>query len=386
MEENKYSRREFIRRSTGVIAGLALVSPLLHLSCTEKQTPFNEGTTEITAIVSIVRIREGKVERAVEEAIDWLGGIHSVTEGKQRIILKPNLVADWAPITTKRPVIKALAKMMRSAGKEVCIGEGSAAAAGYNHFNGEDFRTWKPEILDPMQEHIFDTLGYTELAEELNVPLINLHSGEMVTVPLPDGFAFKELTIHRSLAETDMLCSVPMMKTHSLAQVTLGMKNIMGVYPGTVYGSVRAHVHDIAAEVETSGTAVAVVDMVRANRLGLTVIDGTTAMEGQGPSEGELLDMNVVVAGMNPLATDMVGAYLMGFEPHEVPTFTWANGIGMQPASLKEIEVRGEHPSKVRRRFKRPRVVPWNAIRNIWGYKEISGRGMRTRNRYVRVQ
>jgi hypothetical protein len=94
MEENKYSRREFIRRSTGVIAGLALVSPLLHLSCTEKQTPFNEGTTEITAIVSIVRIREGKVERAVEEAIDWLGGIHSVTEGKQRIMLKPNLVAD----------------------------------------------------------------------------------------------------------------------------------------------------------------------------------------------------------------------------------------------------------------------------------------------------
>ena len=385
MEENKYTRREFIRTSSSVVAGMALMSPLLHLSCTDKQTPFNDGTTEITAVVSIVRIREGKVERAVEEAVDWLGGIQSITKGKQRIMLKPNLVADWTPITTKRPVIKALAKMMRSAGKEICIGEGSAAAAGYNHFNGEDFRTWKSEILDPMQQHIFDTLGYTELAEDLNVPLINLHSGAMVTVPLPDGFAFKELTIHRSLAEIDMLCSVPMMKTHGLAQVTLGMKNVIGVYPGSVYGSVRAHVHDIAAEVEPSGTAVAVVDMVRANKLGLTVIDGSTAMEGQGPSEGELLDMNVVVAGMNPLATDMVGAYLMGFEPQEVPTFTWANRIGMQPASLKEIEVRGELPNKVRRRFKRPQVVPWNSIRNIWGYKEISGRRKRNQVHYASV-
>jgi uncharacterized protein (DUF362 family) len=171
------------------------------------------------------------------------------------------------------------------------------------------------------------------------------------------------------------------MKTHGLAQVILGIKNLMGVYPGTVYGSVRAHVHDTAAVVEPSGTAVAVVDMVRANRLGLTVIDGSTAMEGQGPSEGVLVDMNLIVAGMNPLATDMVGAYPMGFEPHEVPTFTWANRIGMQPSSLKDIEVRGEHPGRVRRKFKRPRVVPWNSVRNIWGYKEISGRGKRANNR-----
>jgi uncharacterized protein (DUF362 family) len=207
----------------------------------------------------------------------------------------------------------------------------------------------------------------------------------MVTVPLLDGFAFNELTIHRSLAEIDMLCSVPMMKTHGLAQVTLGMKNIIGVYPGTVYGSVRAHVHDIAAEVEPSGTAAAVVDMVRANKLGLTVIDGSQAMEGQGPSQGELLNMNVIVAGINPLATDMVGAYLMGFEPHEVPIFTWANRIGIRPASLKEIEIRGEHPGKVRLRFKRPQVAPWNSIRDVWGYKEISGRRERSMNRCADV-
>ena len=54
----------------------------------------------------------------------------------------------------------------------------------------------------------------------------------MSKVNLPDGFVYKEISLHHSLTETDMLCSVPMMKTHGLAAVTLGMKNVIGLYPG----------------------------------------------------------------------------------------------------------------------------------------------------------
>ncbi len=45
------------------------------------------------------------------------------------------------------------------------------------------------------------------------------------------------------------------------------------------------------------------------------------SMEGEGPTKGTLVDMNVIVAGTNPLATDMVAAKIMGFEPWEIPTF-----------------------------------------------------------------
>jgi len=49
----------------------------------------------------------------------------------------------------------------------------------------------------------------------------------------------------------------------TLAQlITLGMKNLIGLYPGTEYYAVRGLMHDLASKVEESGTAVAIVDMV----------------------------------------------------------------------------------------------------------------------------
>jgi uncharacterized protein (DUF362 family) len=81
--------------------------------------------------------------------------------------------------------------------------------------------------------------------------------------------------------------------------------------------------------------------------------------------------MEVIVAGTNPLATDMVAANLMGFDPPEIPTFTWANKAGLRPERLEEIEVRGEPVEKVRRRFKRPLIQPWNTVRNFWATREI---------------
>jgi uncharacterized protein (DUF362 family) len=164
---------------------------------------------------------------------------------------------------------------------------------------------------------------------------------------------------------------VPMMKTHQLATVTLGMKNLVGVFPGTVYQAVRGHMHDLTAEVEPSGTAAAIVDMVRANKLGLVVVDGSMAMEGNGPSMGKQVKMDIIVAGTNPLATDMVAASLMSFEPHEIPTFAWANKAGMRPGSLEEIEIRGEPLDRARRPFAKPQVYAWKTIRGAWGTKEL---------------
>ena len=76
-------------------------------------------------------------------------------------MLKPNLVAPSSDCTTKVVVVRTLAQLMRKAGKEVIIGEGSAAAANFNIINNELFRTKKREVLDGMQQYVFDTLGYT---------------------------------------------------------------------------------------------------------------------------------------------------------------------------------------------------------------------------------
>jgi uncharacterized protein (DUF362 family) len=256
--------------------------------------------------VSVVRVRRGRIDSAVEQAIDHLGGMSSITRGKERIILKPNLVGPSPATTTNPVVVRTLARLMNNAHRDVSIAEGSAAVPPFNVQGGATFHTSNPDLLNRMQQYVFDQLGYTELAKSLRIPLINLHTGDLGEVKLPGAFVFDKITLHRSLIETDLLCSVPMMKTHAFAGVTLGMKNLIGTYSGAVYEAVRRRMHEAAGKVEFSGTAVAIVDAVRANKLGLVVIDGSTAMEGHGPTEGTPLPMDTIVAGVNPVAADMV--------------------------------------------------------------------------------
>jgi uncharacterized protein (DUF362 family) len=364
MKKVKITRRKFIAAASTAVVGSAVfgLDPEFGNSLTVK--PKKE-------LVSIVRIRDGNTARAVEEAIDLLGGIRAVTRGKHRIMLKPNLTGPDPAYTTKPVVIETLARLMQKAGKEVMIGEGSAAAPPFNVINGEIFRTNKREVLDKMQQSVFDTLGYSEIAKSLDIPLINLHCGEIVGIPLKNGFAAKSVKIHKSLSEIDLLCSVPMMKTHVLATVTLAMKNLIGLYPGTEYYAVRAWLHDRAAEAGSPGIAYEIIDMNNAVKTGLSIIDASMAMEGNGPSDGTLVEMGLIVAGTSPLATDMVGSLLMGFEHADVPAIVLAHKTGMLPLNIADIEVRGLAIDQCKRQFVKPNIVRWNNINKFWGVKEI---------------
>jgi uncharacterized protein (DUF362 family) len=346
---DRISRRDFLKAGlAGSSALLAACLPQL-AGCVGRTKP----------VVSIVENED--VPTAVEEAIALLGGMETILSGKQKIMLKPNLVTDNPRCTTNPQVVETLAALMQEHGKAVSIGEGSAAVYGFN-VTADGTTCYMDDLarLDAMQQAVFDRLGYTRLADSLGVPLVNLHTGEMVDVDVPDGgLAYQRLTLHRSLTEIDLLCSVPMMKTHERAQVSLGMKNLIGLYPGCVYGTVRSSVHDQATRAGSPGIAYETIDMVRANKLGLVVIDGSRAMEGNGPCGGNLLQTNLIIAGTNPLATDMVAASVMGFAPDEIPTFVCANEVGLQPQSLDEIEVRGKSVQDVRWDFERPTLNPW---------------------------
>jgi uncharacterized protein (DUF362 family) len=349
------SRREFV--ITGMVGTLGIASGF--------------AFADPASVVSVVRIKDDNISGAVQEAIDLLGGIEEVARDKQRIMLKPNLVSPDPRCTTKPEVIRALAEMMLKAGKEVCIAEGSAAAPGFNvdeegvHFSKD------PGILDPMQQYVFDQLGYTEMAKSLGIPLINLHTGEMVEVDVPDAFVYNKIVVHKSLSEIDLLCSVPMMKTHVLARVSLGMKNLIGLYPGSAYCSVRSCIHNESYAKNSPCVAFEIIDMVRACTPGLTVIDASTSMEGNGPTDGELVKTNLIIAGTNPLATDMVGAKIMGFHKNEVATLAMAIRARMKPDSLDYIEIRGEPLEAVQMAFKRPDLVPWGDVKSWYGVKEI---------------
>jgi len=141
-KHDKLSRREFVITSVvgtlGIASGFTLVN-----------TP---------PVVSVVKIKDDNIALAVEEAIELLGGIDEVTRDKQRIMLKPNLVSSDPRCTTNPEVVRALAMLMKDAGKEVWIGEGSAAAPGFNADEQGIYFSKDPGILDPMQQYVFDQL------------------------------------------------------------------------------------------------------------------------------------------------------------------------------------------------------------------------------------
>jgi uncharacterized protein (DUF362 family) len=307
------------------------------------------------------RSKQEGIDFAVREAVDLIGGMAEITRNKERVLIKPNLVNSTVSDTTAPEVVEALVRLMTEAGKDVSIGEGAAASSRNIRrlLKGFVCRTKDAEVLNGIQDDVFSELGFRDLSEKMKIRLVNLHVGDMI-----------KLYLHSALYEADLVCSVPMMKTHGLAGVTLGMKNFIGAYPGQVYGTVRSRVHQVASRVEPSGTASAIVDIVKAAKVGLTVIDASTAMEGQGPSTsmgGKLVEMGLIVAGTNALATDMVGAHLMGFQPEEISTFEWASKAGMKPSRLDEIEVRGKRLDAVGRPFEKPVVVPYREISPWYG-------------------
>ena len=142
-----------------------------------------------------IKIKNDNIDYAVRNAIDLLGGINSITTGKEKILLKPNLVSPTPSDVTKPDVIKALAQLMIAAGKDVSIGEGSAAASPNLRpgIFGSVCRTTNIAMLNQIQEIVFDTLGYSALARSLRIPLINLHTGKMSKIKIPMDSSIKRL-------------------------------------------------------------------------------------------------------------------------------------------------------------------------------------------------
>ena len=190
-----------------------------------KQTVLVEASPEVIekvvtagpepkAAVSIVKIQQGDFGTAVAQAIDLLGGIETVMAGRQSILLKPNLYMDFHENTTNPKVLQGLATVMQAAGKEVLIGEGSAIVpdfmmVGWGFPNGKTWRVSDRGVLDAMQAHVFEYTKYTSIAEEMGIPLINLHTGDLVEADVPGGLMYDQISLNRSLAEVDMVCSVP---------------------------------------------------------------------------------------------------------------------------------------------------------------------------------
>ena len=130
------------------------------------------------------------------------------------------------------------------------------------------------------------------------------------------------------------------MKTHIATKVTLGMKNMFGLIPDK-----------FKAKYHAKGISKVIVDINTVIKPNLTVIDGFVAMEGKGPTDGDPVKMDLIIAGKDPVATDATCARAMGIDPHEISHIRTAHKKGL--GKIDDVEIIGSKLEDVRREFKR---------------------------------
>jgi uncharacterized protein (DUF362 family) len=237
------------------------------------------------------------------------------------VLIKPNYINDRHPstgITTDAKVIEGVIIYLRHQGvEEIIVGEGCG--------HSDTFRA-------------FRVAGVNALKERWHVELVDLNKDDFVEVSPPDPLALKKVKIAKTALESTII-SVPKLKIHGGAGVTLGLKNMMGAMTpkGSMHdGHLSKNIADLASIVPLS----------------ITVIDGIIAGEGH-ETRGKPVRMDLVIAGTDPVAVDAVGAAVMGVSPETVEHLSHAEEKGLGTCDLNQIEVVGEPIEKVRKKFRR---------------------------------
>jgi uncharacterized protein (DUF362 family) len=263
----------------------------------------------------------------VRRAVDLVGGMGVIVSKGDTVALKPNVVTgklSGRGVTTDPRVIEALIKLVFKAGAgDVIVVEGSGYGA-------------------PTSEAL-ELSGVKEIAERNGAEVVDVDKDEVVEVEVQNPLILERIPVSRRFHEADVRVNVPVMKTHDQMLVTLGMKNLKGV----IQKPTKRLFHRI-------GLARAIVDLNRAVPIDLNVVDAIHAMEGLGPSFGEIIEMDVVMAGRDVYSLDVVGAWVMGVKPEELEYLKLATGLGLVGLDGCGIEVVGERVSAVARSFRRP--------------------------------
>jgi len=240
--------------------------------------------------------------------------------------LKPNLVEFTvdAPINTHPRVVHAALEAFRSLGAaSVRVGEGSGHRRG--SLDMADAAGYLDEI--PGFEKLFTDLNFDEVTRvRLARPAIDLDS----------------LYLPNTVLASDLLVSLPKMKTHHLVGATLAMKNLFGLVPGGVYGWPKNPLH-------WSGIPECIAALHAAFPRQFCLVDGIVAMEGNGPIQGTSKAAGVLIAGSDPVAVDATACRVMGLEPAKVSYIAMTASNGQ--AKAENIEQIGTAVHSVATRF-----------------------------------
>lgn len=269
--------------------------------------------------VALVKGERG--HEPVFKALDLID-YKSALAGYSRVLIKVNFISTetWdSGATTDPMVVEALILRLKDLHVEVNVVESDAT------------------MTDADKAYV--ATGMKEMCERNGVKFINLrYEKDKVKISIPDCETLKNIEVPRIVKESAII-SAAKLKTHMATKVTLGMKNMFGLMPDKFKG--KYHMNGISK---------VVVDINTVIKPALTVIDGFVAMEGRGPTGGDPVKMDLIIAGKDVVATDATGARVMGLDPHEISHIRTAAEKGL--GNIDDIEIVGSKLEDVKRVFK----------------------------------
>ena len=246
------------------------------------------------------------------------------------VLIKPNLLDEVNDnlATTNPKFVGAVLDLLAEMGVgKIMVGEGSA-------FRRDSYS-------------VAENCG---LARELDlhaVPFVDLNYDELAPVHVKDGWIRDSdtLWLPKKVLDAEYIISIPKLKTHHWAGVTLSLKNLLGIIPGSRYGWPKNIIH-------MNGINATILGLYQTLPPVLSIVDGIIGMEGNGPLFGKPVQHGLLAMGKDPLAVDVMCAKLMGFSIDMIPYLGGAAMAGIGQA--QKIESRGIDPEALQQQYEAP--------------------------------
>jgi len=361
---SKLSRRDFLKLSAG--SAVAAGMPLIILGCKESGTSYvPPDPPQINA--QVAAIKGNDLYDMTRDLLAELGGIDTIVQEGETVFIKPNMVTlPWAPGTncfvrgecTKVEILVTVAEECLKAGAtEVIIGDGSQMYT----FN------WGAAITLDGSTNLVDEAARLSAAYPGNVSLRCLETQSPGWVEIPSRTSMGSILISNYLTEADRVISIPVAKTHVWAQLTLALKNFVGVTSMERYAVKlpAGHWERSAGLDHSSPQAIAQIylDVVDAVRPDLTIIDFSIGVEGDGPTTGVAMGRPVnmktrlgswlLLGSTDIIAADATAARVMSHNAYLINQLSMGYEMGLGEIYEASIELKGESLSDLQ--------VPWQA-------------------------
>ena len=284
--------------------------------------------------VKIFRV-EDDISSIVKEAVD-----NSGLRGKGRIFIKPNLShPEYLPgVVTSPELMRQLVGLLRDGNNEVVVGES----------NGFNYPCWTA----------FDKTGTEAAVKAAGGTVINLSEDKVVEVKFQGNTPLKRLFLPKTILESDAVVDLPLMKTHEFMTFSGAIKNLFGCVPSNK----RIYLHPYLPEVFYR--------LYSLFKPQLTIMDARIGIEGNGPTKGTPVKMNLMLTGNDALAVDIVATKVMKLDWKEIYLSYIAQKTGFFEES---IEVEGLPIYSVARRFELPLIdLPVKAQMMVYQHEYLT--------------